>query len=314
MNYGCVIVTFNRKKLLLESLDALMNQTIKPKKIVVFDNHSTDETQMAVSKKYDINNNDIIEYVYATKNLGGSAGYYYGIKKMLEFQIDWISLSDDDAIYSSNFFQIIEKQINYNANVMAFSGTVRLNDKRNSIQYVHRKHLKNMKNFSVKKSNEAEYKKDVFEVDEATFVGLVIKTDLIRKIGLPHKRYFIWNDDAEYSLRIRKYSKIINCNKAIVVHKTKLIPGVITTWKDYYGFRNYILLLDEHSDARFTKKIYPFYKFVRYELSNLKPKYKGYRNYRLKMYFDAYIDGLKKKDGFNEKYGPTNNTTKKESV
>lgn len=42
MNICCVVVTYNRKKLLAECLNALINQTYKIKDIIVIDNNSSE--------------------------------------------------------------------------------------------------------------------------------------------------------------------------------------------------------------------------------------------------------------------------------
>lgn len=48
MQYGAVVVTFNRQQLLIESITALMQQTVPPTKIIIIDNHSTDDTRDAL--------------------------------------------------------------------------------------------------------------------------------------------------------------------------------------------------------------------------------------------------------------------------
>ena len=40
-----VVVTYNRKNLLVKCIDALINQELKPDAIYIVDNNSTDQTQ-----------------------------------------------------------------------------------------------------------------------------------------------------------------------------------------------------------------------------------------------------------------------------
>ena len=44
INIAAVVVTYNRKELLMECLDALKKQTCKIEKIIVIDNNSNDGT------------------------------------------------------------------------------------------------------------------------------------------------------------------------------------------------------------------------------------------------------------------------------
>ena len=48
----------------------------------------------------------------------------------------------------------------------------------------------------------------------------MIKDSIVAKIGYPQKDYFIWYDDTEYCVRIRKYTKIAVVTSAILNHKT----------------------------------------------------------------------------------------------
>ena len=44
MNIVAIVVTYNRKKLLKECLESLLDQTIKLDRIIVIDNNSSDNT------------------------------------------------------------------------------------------------------------------------------------------------------------------------------------------------------------------------------------------------------------------------------
>ena len=80
---------------------------------------------------------------------------------------------------------------------------------------------------------------------------MMIRTELVKKIGLPHAEYFIFHDDTEYSLRILKYSKFLVVSDAILNHKTKISVEKNPrryTWKDYYEIRNKIFYIKEHGN------------------------------------------------------------------
>nr|WP_262336656.1 glycosyltransferase [Lactiplantibacillus plantarum] len=79
MQYGAIVVTFNRKQLLIESITALLNQTVPPAKIIIIDNHSTDGTK-AELQTADILANPSVDYRYLTKNIGGAGGFARGCR------------------------------------------------------------------------------------------------------------------------------------------------------------------------------------------------------------------------------------------
>lgn len=302
VKYICVVVTFNRKKLLIEAIKALFNQTLKPYKIIIYDNHSTDGTYNAVNDYFSLEFNQVIDYIYSEKNLGGSAGYHYGLKAAMKYDFDWVALSDDDAIYDVNYFERIFSFSLNHPQCQAFTGTVRINSEDGEIQYVHRKYLDNKITLSHRYSTLSDYKKDFFIYDIATFVGLVMTKQLVNQIGFPQKEFFIWNDDMEYCLRMNSFTKIINLNSAFVVHKTKLTTAAITpTWKEYYGFRNFIFILRKYGPNKFVNVYYPLLRLLRTIAGTFKPKYRGYRKYRLKLYISGYVDGVRGRLGKNNK-------------
>jgi GT2 family glycosyltransferase len=51
-----------------------------------------------------------------------------------------------------------------------------------------------------------------------TFVSFLIPTRIVRKAGLPLKEFFIWGDDAEYSLRIARFARLYQVGRSKIVH------------------------------------------------------------------------------------------------
>lgn len=78
--YAEVIVTYNRKKLLKENIEALLNQTFKDHDILIVDNNSNDGTKEMVAEIQDKR----IKYYNTEKNLGGAGGFAFGLRKAIE--------------------------------------------------------------------------------------------------------------------------------------------------------------------------------------------------------------------------------------
>ena len=76
MNKICaIVVTYNRKILLKQSLQALLDQTVTDFDILVVDNASTDNTREYID---DLLQEERIDYVNTGANLGGSGGFNHG--------------------------------------------------------------------------------------------------------------------------------------------------------------------------------------------------------------------------------------------
>ena len=94
-NIATVVVTYNRKTLLQENLQHLLDQTYDGFDILVVDNHSTDGTKDAIASYLQ---NERIVYYDTGSNLGGAGGFQYGLKKAVESGYDYIWLMDDDSL------------------------------------------------------------------------------------------------------------------------------------------------------------------------------------------------------------------------
>ena len=84
--YAEVIVTYNRKKLLKENIEALLNQTFKDHDILIVDNNSNDGTKEMVAEIQDKR----IKYYNTGKNLGGAGGFAFGLRKAISMFINMV--------------------------------------------------------------------------------------------------------------------------------------------------------------------------------------------------------------------------------
>lgn len=277
--YAVVIVTYNREKLLQECIENVENQTVAPDSIIIVNNASTDGTQAcleelsAESAVYDIIN--------LPQNIGGAGGFSKGIERAVQKDIESVLLIDDDAMLEKDYMEKLLKSREKYADYKAFAGTVKVND---SIDTYHRRNVSKPGLFFINCEKE-EYNQPHFECEIASFCGMMIDLSLIRQIGLPHAEYFIWHDDAEYSMRIRKYSKFLVVTDAVLNHKTKPVAKTGKRrydWREYYAVRNRILMVREHG--------------------NIIDQIVNYANLFANVIFRNWLFGIIKKDDYDWKY------------
>ena len=215
MKVIAVVVTYNRKELVIECIRGILSQTIIPDEIIVVDNNSTDGTE-----EYLIENDllDHIRFLRLERNEGCSGGVYYGIKEAYARKAEWVWVMDDDTKPTQS---ALEKLIN---TVDSFG---------DDLSYVCSKVI--WKDGSTHKVNVPTIKKynDIKEkyyfdfwpyllVDSCSFVSVLISSKSIVRYGLPIKEFFIWQDDIEYSKRLisgGEYGLLNICS--IVYHQTK---------------------------------------------------------------------------------------------
>lgn len=253
MNVIAVVVTYNRKELLKECIEAIVKQSYKVDKIIIVDNNSTDGTE-----EY-LNTNKILEIPEVIlhkleKNIGGAGGFYEGMKLSLNYNPDWVWIMDDDTIPTNNCLEELLESIE---NI----------DKKSKISFLASSIYGESKEFMnvpiVDTSDSGNgypsfYKyldKGLLKIEMATFVSLLINVEAIKKCGLPCKQYFIWGDDSEYTMRLtRNFGEAYMVGNSIAVHKRKLSKALKLNDEEnenrikmyYYMIRNTLINTNEY--------------------------------------------------------------------
>ena len=297
-----VVVTYNRKVLLEECLTALLGQTRPLDEIIVIDNASTDGTEDIIKTGF-----ADITYVKLAENIGGAGGFHVGMKLAFEKGYDWIWVMDDDAI---PMVDALEKLTNcpmmLEDRVYALASTVLNRD--GSISLVHRRQFE-AKKLEERAISADKYEQDYFQMDTSSFVGFLIGRKAIEEVGFPLKDLFIYFDDTEYSLRIRKRGIMFTVPASKVVHgegvdySTKSITKKPPLeWSKYYLIRNNIYTYMEHGRpglAFYMKLLMRTLKGIVGALLFRRSKIKS-----VKLILRGTLDGLQGKVGKNIDFLP----------
>lgn len=258
---AAVVVTFNRKVLLIECLKALLNQDQPLNRIYLIDNASTDGTPELLREE-GLLENSLIEYVRLEENTGGAGGFYEGIKLAHDADYDWIWVMDDDAEPKANALKLLfsEKQISEIEKYSGICGVKMGLD--GEPQYAHRGLF--MPDFGPRALSK-NIAGNEQEISYASFVGLLINAKAVDLIGYPLSDFFIWFDDVEYCQRMMKYGPILYRPASSILHKDNVkntsesatnlqLPTAVPyalQWKYLCGFRNYIYLMTHHGNKGF---------------------------------------------------------------
>lgn len=213
-----VIVTYNRKQMLTETVNTILNQTYPVNRVIIVDNKSTDGTLELLKEKGYLDN-PRIELVALDSNTGGAGGFFEGMKRSRDLgEANWVWIMDDDVEPLPdcleeliNASKELPKEISFLASsIRGLKGepmNVPKLPKGMSTGYVDwYRHLD----------------KGMVEISKATFVSLLINMEAIKKCGLPWAPFFIWGDDSEYTQRIiRDYGPAFMVGKSQAVHKRK---------------------------------------------------------------------------------------------
>lgn len=242
MKVSVVVVTYNRKKLLKECVNAILNQTFKINKLIIIDNNSTDNTYSELENS-GIINNKLVKYVKLEKNIGGAGGFHEGMKIAYEEKSDWVWIMDDDTIPNKDCLENLIKSLNViNDRKISFLASAIYGENGETMN------VPQIDTDVEKNGYQGWYKNlqdGIVRIKEATFVSLLINNQAIEKCGLPIKDYFIWGDDTEYTRRISKYyGKAYFIGNSKAIHKRKNAKNLtIINEEDANRMKNYYYMI-----------------------------------------------------------------------
>lgn len=288
---AAVVVTYNRKVLLQECLLALLKQTHKPDAIYVVDNASTDGTErLFESWQF---SDSIIQYSRLAENLGGAGGFAYGIEIARANGYDWVWVMDDDAEPLPDALSALAAEIESSKDTQVSALAALVLNADGSPQTLQRGFFDYIK---AKQTQISLFQADSahpFDIDYAGFVGVLINGQAIDRMGLPHKEFFIWFDDVEYCLRLKKFGQIVLVPNAKILHKDQggTASGVHlpiqSFWKMYYGLRNRSVIAHTYCGKGHVFFAWLYFKAVVKSLMS-----RDHVFIRLKMVLKSYSDFL----------------------
>jgi len=230
-----VVVAYNRRDLLAETLTALLAQDVAPDRVVVIDNASTDGSA-ALARTF----GPLISVVELPRNTGGAGGFAAGMALALaEGDPDWLWLMDDDTVPSPSALRELLAAVAGTEYVAAGSRVIWTDGSE------HPMNSPRTNPFATKAERARARARGGIAIRSTSFVSMLVSAPVARLVGLPIADYFIWNDDFEYSTRVLRGRRGIHVPASVVVHKTKALGSTDTDPGErfYYEVRNKLWML-----------------------------------------------------------------------
>lgn len=269
-----VIVTFNRLSLLKECIAGLQKQTYPINKIIIVNNGSTDGTTEWLNSI----SNEKIEVIHQD-NCGSSGGFHSAIKAGFEQGFEWVWMMDDDVEASPS---CLENLIKYKDQSKCIHPFKKYKDGKDFLwewfYNPYKGELIGLFNLSFEKG------KDICFVNTGTFEGMLIHSDVIKKIGFPNKDYFIFGDDLEYGFLASLHTNVSYVKDAELIRKKNQKDEISGVMNYYYGIRNRHLL------KKNSQKVFPNRKIG-----------SEFALHTLKIYFKNILEILRNKQNLRKK-------------
>lgn len=301
MNIIAVVVTYNRIELLKRTVRCL--QQNKPvSSIVVVNNGSTDSTAEWLETQPEL-------IVINQANVGGSGGFYAGMRYAYQAGADWIWCMDDDVFPHADCLE--QLLLHAGREDIGILAPRRLQEGK---LFTHEFQGYNLINPFVSMYTGKLSKQTVtepVEIQGAAFEGPFIRREVVEKIGYPNKDLFIFCDDTDYCLRTVKAGYKILYVPAALMDKEKFFSDDSWSernkkkkWKRFYQIRNSAYLNHHYGGNWAVRYLRGFNGVAGYILTALAtcPFTDAYQWSDIPKLWKAYRDGVNERLGKMDAY------------
>lgn len=288
-----VVVTYNRKELLIRCIEHLRRQTMKLDSIIVVNNGSTDGTKEWLDNQTGL---DVIHQ----ENVGGSGGFYRGIEHAYEKGYDWMWCMDDDVYPEPDCLELLLKQDDENIGILC---PIRRQGGKVFFSEIKKFNLTNpFKSLHVNELTLEDVKdQEAISIEGMAFEGPLIKREVVEQIGLPNKELFLLYDDSDYSYRavlagyqMKLVTKAVLNKEKFFADDDRVTQVQKGKWKLYYHIRNTVYFNKKYGKniwVRNLRSIGVMLQYQGYVLKNL-PFNEKYQTSDLLEFYRAYQDGV----------------------
>lgn len=233
-----IICNYNKKEYVLKCVESLESQTIRDFDIYVVDNASTDGSADAIQSAY----GGAVTLIINNENLGGSGGFNTGMRVATDKGYRYLVLLDNDVVLKEDCIETFYQDMEANPDIGILGAKILQMDRPDVIQefgsFVDFKELRFQLAYRYEK--EPESLPHFQECDYVPACALVVRKEVIDRIGIMPEENFIYYDDILWGMRCKRSGyKVAADAKAVVWHKGggKANP---TTFPHYYLIRNKI--------------------------------------------------------------------------
>ena len=210
---AAVVVTRNRPALLKRCLDALDAQTYPASHLVVVDNASDEPTRDLLASET-AHRDKSFRSIRLEENTGGAGGFHAGMQACLSLPCTHMWLMDDDCEPDPlAVAELVAAAAIVGRDAVLGGNIIDLNGESVNVQSISQRLGTNcVPQYPLHLAD------GLLEMSALTFVSFLVSTELVRKVGLPLKEFFIWGDDTEYSRRLAQFTRIYQVGKSKTKH------------------------------------------------------------------------------------------------
>jgi GT2 family glycosyltransferase len=246
---GVVIPNWNGKEVTIDCISSISKSTYLNYSVIVIDNGSSDNSIDAILQMF-----PEVFIIRNITNLGLAEAYNQGIVFALENGVDYIFLLNNDTIVDQDTIKELVEVAENNPQVGVLCSKILYFTLPNVIWSIgaefnlktgYYKHL-GYNQFDYGKFNKTQ------EVNYAPGCALLIPSFVFKKVGMWDPNFFMYAEDIDFCLRVRKENfHILLVPSSKVWHKVSFSSGGnLSPLVNYYSIRNTLYVLGQHAPLR----------------------------------------------------------------
>lgn len=194
-NIFVIILNYNGGEVLMDCLRSVFQSDYPNFETVVVDNDSDDGSFEKARQNF-----SRAHFIKNSSNLGFSKGNNLGIRFALEKFADYVFILNNDAIIEKTTLSKLEEELSENQSA-GIASPVIMDGTGNKVWFaggaIDWKKMRTTHSFDIKSS-------DPYLTEYISGCAMLVKAEVFKKIGLFDERYFLYYEDADFSLRAVK--------------------------------------------------------------------------------------------------------------
>jgi hypothetical protein len=214
---GIVILTWNQKDDTLECLESVFEMDYPNFKVLVIDNGSEDGTSKAIQSQF-----PEVEMIINDVNIGVPAADNQGFRHFLKRDADYVLILNNDTILDQAFLRELVRVAEESSDIGMTVPKIYYHGEDNllwSAGAEWRRFPPRVAIIGFRKQDSPAYNTQC-DLDYATGCATLISRQALKKVGLFDPVYFMYQEDYDYSERLREANyRIVYVPTAIMWHK-----------------------------------------------------------------------------------------------
>lgn len=253
MNYpkvSIIVLTWNNYTDTKECIESLVKITYPNYEIVVVDNGSQDGSIQKIHLEF-----PNLTYIFNKENLGFTGGNNVGMKYAVESGTEFLLVLNNDTTVKNDFLEPLVEDMLHDEKIGIIGPIIYYYDAPEQLYAAGRRLVfwrRNPKEFNLFRDKE--------EIDGVIGCCMLIRKELIKKIGYFCEQYFLGWEEVDYCLQAKKAGYRIVCEKKSEIwHKSRRTLNKVPVLEAYYSSRNKLLLTKRTAFFPFKYIFYAYF-------------------------------------------------------